>query len=57
MIVKQRTATRRHDQSAVRRARERRDGALDLTGIAHVNRVDLNVKRLRCGLDDRKHGG
>ena len=30
---------RRHDQTAIRSAREGRDGALDLAGVAHVDRV------------------
>ena len=47
-----RCPTRRHDQAAVRRARESRDGAFYLCGIAHVNRVNLHPKRRRYCLDD-----
>ena len=35
-----------------RSAREGRDGALDLAGVAHVDRVDLHPERRRHGLDD-----
>ena len=37
MNVRQRA--RRHDQAAIRAARECRDGALDLAGVAHVDRA------------------
>src|SRR5262249_28727286 len=40
-----------HDQAAARGAREGRDGAFDLTGIAHVDRSDLHLERRRGGLD------
>ena len=36
---------------------ECRDGALDLAGVAHINRVDLHLKRRRHGLDDAELGG
>ena len=41
----------RQYQSAVAGARESRDAALDLTGIAHIDRGQLNAKRRRHGLD------
>jgi hypothetical protein len=37
--------------------REGCDGALDLTGVAHVDRVDLHPERRRHGLDGGKLGG
>ena len=40
-----------HDQAAIRRAREGRDGALDLAGVAHVDRAHLYSERRRHGLD------
>src|SRR6266700_4110862 len=42
---------RRHNQAAIRRARECRDGALDLAGVAYVDRADLHPDRRRHGLD------
>ena len=41
----------RHDQAAIRGAREGRDGALDLAGVAHVDRAHLHPERRRHGLD------
>ena len=41
----------RHDQAAIRDAREGRDGALDLALVAHVDRVHLHPERRRDGLD------
>jgi hypothetical protein len=41
----------RHDQTAIRRARESSDGALYLTRIAYANRAHLHPERLRRGLD------
>src|SRR5262249_46411599 len=41
----------RHDQAAIRRARKFRDGAFDLTGIAHVDRAPLSPKEWSHGLD------
>ena len=46
-----RQRARRHDQAAIRRARERRDGALDFAGVAHVDRAHLHPERRRHGLD------
>jgi hypothetical protein len=43
---------RRQNKTTVRRAREGRDGALDLAGIAHVDRADLHAERRRHGLND-----
>ena len=51
-----RRAARRHDQAAIRGAREGRDGALDLAGIAHVDRAHLHAERRRHGLDSRRTG-
>ena len=42
MAMRCRGRTRRHDQPAIRSARERRDGALDLERIAHVDRAQLH---------------
>ena len=41
----------RHDQAAIRPARECRDGALDFAGIAHVDRAQLHPQRRRHDLD------
>ena len=40
-----------HDQTAIRGARECRDGALDLAGVADVHRAYLHPDRRRHGLD------
>src|SRR5262249_49202406 len=48
---------RRQNQTAVGRARECRDGALDLAGVAHIDRVDLHPERRRYGLDDAELDG
>jgi len=34
----------RHDQPAMRGARERSDGMLDLAGVAHVDRAQLHAE-------------
>ena len=47
-----RQRARRHDQAAIRGAREGRDGALDLGRVAHVDRAHLHPERRRHGLDD-----
>src|SRR5439155_18905702 len=47
----------RQDQTGIRRAREGRDGALDLGRIADVDRDDLHPERRRHGLDDAELGG
>ena len=49
MTVRRRA--RRHDQTAIRGAREGRDGALDLSGVAHVDWAQLHPERWRHGLD------
>src|SRR5262249_3633401 len=41
----------RHDQAAILPARECGDGALDLAGIAQVDRSQLHPQRWRHGLD------
>ena len=38
-----------HDQAAVRRVGEGRDGVFDLAGIAYIDRVYLYLQRLRRG--------
>jgi hypothetical protein len=38
--MNRRQRARRHDQTGIRRARECRDGALDLIGIAHTDRAE-----------------
>src|SRR5262249_16034102 len=50
--VKVRQTARRQDQAAIRRARQSRYGAFDFTGIAHVDRIDLDPVRGRSSLDD-----
>ena len=52
-----RRCARRHDQAAVRRAREGCDGALDLGRMADVDRIDLEPERRRRGLNDGKLAG
>ena len=50
----------RHDQTAVRCAHGRRDGALDVAGVAQVDRVHLHPERRRHRLDGAQladHGG
>src|SRR6516165_10699652 len=42
----------REDQTAVRRACERRDRLLDPCGVAHADRNCLHAERGRRGLDD-----
>ena len=49
--MNERQRARRHDQAAIRSAREGRDGALDLAGVAHVDRAHLHPERRRHGLD------
>ena len=44
----------RHNQASVRGARESRHGALNLSGVAHVDRAHLHPKRWRYGLDRAK---
>src|SRR5262245_23665390 len=44
----------RHDQTTIRRARKSRDGALDLSGVAHVDRPYIHPDRRRHGLDYRE---
>ena len=44
--------TRRHDQTAITRTRERRHGPLDLAGVANVKRAHVNADRPRHRLDD-----
>src|SRR5262249_49227515 len=51
IAIKRRGGALRHDQSATRRAREGRDGTLDLAGVAHVDRVDPPLGRGRQGWD------
>ena len=52
-----RQRARRHDQSAIAGAREGRDGALDLAGVAHVDWAYLHPERRRHGLDGGKLTG
>ena len=51
IAMNRRQRARRHDQAAIRGAREGRDGALDLAGVAHVDRAHLHPERRRHGLD------
>src|SRR5262245_60946091 len=55
--MKRHPVATRHDQTAIRGARESRDGALDLTGVAHIDRGYLHPERRRQGLDDAELGG
>ena len=55
--VKVRQTAPRQDQAAIRRARQSRYGAFDFTGIAHVDRIDLDPVRGRSSLDDAELGG
>src|SRR5262245_66452657 len=50
--MNQRHRTRRHDQPTVRRARERRDAALDLGRGPRIDWAQLHPGRAREGLDD-----
>ena len=52
IAMRARQRARRHDQAAIRGAREGRDGALDLAGVAHIDRAHLHAERRRHGLDD-----
>ena len=54
IAMKLRQRARRHDQAAIRSAREGRDGALDLARVAHVDRSYLHPERRRHGLDYAK---
>jgi hypothetical protein len=47
----------RRDQAAIRGAREGRDAALDLVGVAQVDRAYLHADRRRHGLDYGELGG
>ena len=51
IAMNHRQRARRHDQTAIRGAREGRDGALDLARVAHVDRAHLHPERRRHGLD------
>src|SRR5262249_34315169 len=42
--------------TAIRGLRERRDDALDLAGVRHVDRGHLHLERRRHSLDDAKRG-
>src|SRR5262245_65605553 len=55
--MKRHQVATRHDQTAIRGARESRDGALDLTGVAHIDWDYLYPERRRQGLDDAELGG
>src|SRR5262249_28255585 len=44
-----------HDHAAVRTLRERRDGALDLAGIAHIGHAQVHAEGGRRSLDDAEH--
>src|SRR5262249_61244062 len=47
----------RYDQAADRGVRKGCDGALDLSGVAHVDRDHLHPERRRYGLDDTEQSG
>ena len=52
--MQRRQRTRRHDQPAIRIAREGRNRTLDLAGIAHVYRPYVHPDQRRHGLDYRE---
>ena len=52
--MKYRRRAPRHDQAAIRTLRERRDGALNLAGIAQVNWAHVYPDRRRHRLDYRE---
>jgi pimeloyl-ACP methyl ester carboxylesterase len=52
ITMNDRRRARRRDDAAIRDARERRNGALDLAGVAHVDRAYLHSERWRHGLND-----
>jgi hypothetical protein len=54
IAINYRQSAHRHDQPAVRGAREGRDGALDLAGVAHVDWTHIHPDRRRRGLDRAK---
>ena len=47
---------RRDDETSIRRAREGRNRALDLDGVAQVDRSYLHPERRRHGLNDTELG-
>src|SRR5262245_19914319 len=49
-----RQATSRYNQTAVRNARESRQGALNLSGVSHVHRARLDTQRRCRGLNGGK---
>jgi hypothetical protein len=51
IAMTRRRRARRHDQTAIWGAREGRDGALDLGGVAHVDWAQLHPERWRHGMD------
>src|SRR5262249_42758383 len=53
--MKDRLWASRHDQSAVRRARESTDTGLDFAGVADVDWAQLHSERWRYGLDGPPH--
>ena len=55
--INRRQSARRHDQTAIRGAREGRNGALYLPDTARVDRVYLQPERRRHGLYDSKLTG
>ena len=57
IAIKERGGAPRYDQTAVRGARENRNGALDLLGVAHVDRIDVHLECWRRGRDGSKLAG
>src|SRR5262245_62646910 len=55
--VNQRRPTHHHDQAAIRRARECRDGAFDLASVGQSNRLQLDVQRVCHGSLPRRGDG
>src|SRR5262245_11166560 len=51
LVMNKRQCAPRHNQTAIRGAREDCDGSLDLAGIAHIDRAHLYPKRRRQSLD------
>jgi hypothetical protein len=54
--VDRRERARRHDHSVARRADERRDVALDVSGVSHAERHELDAQRRRDRLEHGKLG-
>jgi hypothetical protein len=52
IAMKRRGGGGQHDQTSIRRARERLNGAFDLVDLADIDRLYVHPKQRRQGLDD-----